>query len=62
MGGSKEMQEPVRIKLCGVSGCCPEVEIHHDSNKVIITDDYGGKVTLTKEQWKEAKTKVNVDQ
>lgn len=39
-----------RIKLCGVQGCCPSVEIHHDSNKVVITDDHGGKITLTKEQ------------
>lgn len=45
------------IQLCGVQGCCPTVEIHHDSDKVVITDDDGGKVTLTKEQWREALTK-----
>lgn len=50
-----------RIQLCGVQGCCPTVEIHHSSDKVIITDDDGGKVTLTKEQWREAFAKVNVD-
>ena len=51
----------MRIQLCGVQGCCPVVEIHHGSEKVIITDDDGGKVTLTKEQWREALAKVNVD-
>jgi len=51
----------IRIQLCGVQGCCPTVEIHHGSDKVVITDDDGGKVTLTKEQWQEALVKVNVD-
>ena len=52
----------IRIQLsCGVQGCCPSVEIHHESNKVIITDDDGGKVALTKEQWREALTKAKVD-
>lgn len=50
-----------RIHLCGVQGCCPTVEIHHGSDKVVIVDDDGGKVTLTKEQWREALVKVNVD-
>ena len=50
-----------RIRLCGVMGCCPTVEIHHGSDKIVITDDDGGRVTLTKEQWREALTKVNVD-
>ena len=49
------------IKLCGVQGCCPIVEVHHDSNKIVITDDDGGKVTLTREQWREAHNKVKVD-
>lgn len=50
-----------RIQLCGVRGCCPTVEIHHDTGRVVIADDDGGKVTLTKEQWQEALTKVRVD-
>jgi len=53
--------EITRIKLCGVQGCCPTVEIHHGSDKVVITDDGGGKVILTKKQWQEALAKVNVD-
>ncbi|OGF68596.1 hypothetical protein A3H65_02415 [Candidatus Giovannonibacteria bacterium RIFCSPLOWO2_02_FULL_45_14] len=48
-----------RVQLCGGQGCCPVVEIHHD--KIVITDDDGGKVTLTKEQWREALTKVNLE-
>ena len=40
-----------RVKLCGVQGCCPTVDIYGD--KVVITDDEGGKVTLTKAQWRD---------
>lgn len=60
-----EIQDPkanvTRIQLCGVKGCCPTVEIHHGSDKIVITDDDGGKVTLTKEQWREALTRVNLE-
>ena len=49
------------VQLCGVEGCCPTVEIHHGSDRIVITDDDGGKVTLTKEQWREALAKVNID-
>lgn len=50
-----------RIQLCGVQGCCPTVEIHHGANKVVITDDNGSKVTLTKKQWQETLAKAKVD-
>lgn len=60
-----EIRDPktniTRIQLCGVQGCCPTVEIHHDFDKVVIIDDDGGKVTLTKEQWRDALTKAKVD-
>jgi hypothetical protein len=49
------------IKLCGVQGCCPSVEIRHDSNEVVITDDSGNSVTLTKEQWQEVLARANVE-
>ena len=49
------------IQLCGTSGCCPTVEIKHDENKIVVTDDNGGRVTLTKEQWREALAKAKVD-
>ena len=49
------------IALCGVQGCCPTVEIHQDTNKIIITDDHGGQVTLTKEQWQDALAKIRIN-
>lgn len=50
-----------RIQLCGVQGCCPVVEIFHNSDKVVITDDNGGEVALTKEQWRQALAKATLD-
>lgn len=41
-----------RFQLCGVDGCCPEVEINAKLGSMKITDDYGGTVTLTNEQAK----------
>lgn len=40
------MDKVIRIQLCGVKGCCPTMKIHHDSDKIVITDDDGGKATL----------------
>ena len=37
-----------KIVLCTSKNCCPVVEINN--SEVFITDDYGGKVTLTKEE------------
>ncbi len=37
-----------KFMLCGEGKCCPEVEV--DNDKIVITDDDGGKVTLTREQ------------
>lgn len=36
--------QPQVFTLCGVQGCCPTVTI--DETGVVITDDFGGKVTL----------------
>ncbi len=47
------MKEIKRITLCGVQGCCPEVVI--STQKVVITDDHGGKVVLTREEFMELK-------
>lgn len=44
------------IKLCGVQGCCPTVTF--TKRTVTITDDQGGKVRLTKTQWKDLAAKV----
>ena len=48
------------ITLCGVQGCCPTVEVHDNDDKVVISDDHGGSVTLTKREWRDAVTKVKV--
>lgn len=45
--------------LCGVQGCCPTVKINHELGNVVISDDFGGSVTLTKAEWLEAIQKVN---
>ncbi len=42
---TKGSLEPQTITLCGVQGCCPTVTVHAEN--VVITDDNGGKVTLT---------------
>lgn len=44
------------VKLCGVQGCCPTIDFT-DSEKVVLQDDFGGKVQLTREQWTELKTR-----
>lgn len=43
-----------KIVLCGnpKGGCCPVVDISETEDKVTITDDYQGKVKMTKEQFK----------
>lgn len=45
-----EEKEGKVVKLCTCGQCCPEVEI--GDSGVIIRDDLGGKVELTKEEWK----------
>lgn len=56
MAEAKDSKTGVRhITLCGTKGCCPTVEV---SGNVVIADDFGGKVTLTKAQWEEAVNKV----
>lgn len=37
-----------KFKLCSEGKCCPEAIV--DKDTVVITDDDGGKVKLTKEQ------------
>lgn len=43
--------QPQVVTLCGVQGCCPTVTI--EKNKVVITDDNGGEVNLTREEFGE---------
>ena len=42
------------VKLCGVQGCCPTVDFT-DSEKVVLKDDFGGQVQLTRNQWQDLK-------
>jgi hypothetical protein len=44
------------VKLCGVQGCCPTIDFT-DSENVVLKDDFGGTVKLTREQWAELKTR-----
>lgn len=49
---SKRDDETGIVKLCGDGGCCPEVDLT-DPEEVVLRDDFGGVVRLTKEQWSE---------
>jgi len=44
------------VKLCGLRGCCPTVDFT-DPEKVILADDLGGKVQLTRAEWTDLKTR-----
>jgi len=44
------------VKLCGVQGCCPTVDFTNPE-KIVLTDDFGGTVQLTHEQWAELKAR-----
>ncbi len=37
-----------KFKLCSDEKCCPEVIV--DNDNITITDDFGGKVKLTRKQ------------
>lgn len=54
---SENQKKPERgvIKLCGVQGCCPTIDFT-EPNKVVIKDDFNGRVELSTEQWKELKS------
>lgn len=46
--------------LCGVQGCCPTVTVDRERKMLVITDDGGGRVQLTEEQWKIAVQNVTI--
>lgn len=50
------------VTLCGVQGCCPTATIDNETRTLEITDDAGGKVTLTEAEWRDALAKVQFDQ
>lgn len=45
--GVSSVNTVIKLTLCQ-GGCCPTVEIMKDD--IIIKDDWGGKVSLTKEE------------
>lgn len=53
---NQRMPEMGKILLCGVQGCCPSIDFT-DSNAVVLKDDFGGQVQLTREQWADLKAK-----
>ena len=52
MDGQDRREERTVIRLCGVQGCCPTVEIGPDG-AAVIRDDGGSQVTLTRDQQNE---------
>lgn len=49
-----ESSEKGLVALCGDRGCCPTLDFSNP-NKVILRDDIGGRVSLTREQWEDLK-------
>lgn len=50
-----------RVKFmlcCGAKNCPTVTQVDHDRNKFTITDDFGGKVTLTKAELIELSAKI----
>lgn len=58
MARSKNTRTPERgvVTLCGSQGCCPTVDFT-DKRKVLLKDDHGGQVRLTRKEWKELTVK-----
>lgn len=50
------MLEKGVVKLCGVQGCCPTIDFT-DPKKVVLKDDFGGQIQLTRDQWQNMKAK-----
>ena len=51
------MEEPIKeFTLCGVQGCCPTVKV--GAQGAVLTDDNGGKVVLTADEWSELKNLI----
>lgn len=50
--------EPTVYTLCGAQGCCPTVTVEDDN--LVIADDHGGSVRLTRAEWLSAVEQVKV--
>jgi len=51
-------QEKIKYTMCSGKTCCPVLE-QVDDNKFIITDDYDGEISITKEELKLLKKFLN---
>jgi len=49
------------VKLCGTQGCCPAVNFD-DPNEVVLTDDFGGRVRLSRDEWQDLKSRFATNQ
>lgn len=50
----KFKEEGVVTLACGGGDCCPTVDFTNPE-KVVLKDDFGGKVQLTRKQWSDLK-------
>lgn len=57
MQSANNKNQKVVTLICDDCHCCPEVIV--DQNQVMIKDDFGGKVKLSKEQFALLKEKVS---
>lgn len=48
------------VLMCGKKGCCPTVSL--SKNQVVIEDDFGGRVKLSKEQFALFKEKIKKEE
>jgi len=53
----RKMEKPIEITLCRGRGCCPVITISEKG--AIITDDDGGKVSITNNELSILKEKLN---
>jgi hypothetical protein len=58
MNNISRSQEKIHYKMCNNQSCCPILSEIED-NKFTITDDYEGKVLLTRDELKLLKTFLN---
>lgn len=56
MKKSKPALEKGVVALCAVQGCCPTVDFTNPQ-KVVLKDDHGGQVQLSRDEWEDLKTK-----
>lgn len=51
------VENPNKVRLCRAGSCCPVVE-KNDENSFTISDDYNGKVKITRDEMKMLKEAI----